>query len=61
VLTLYPAGIAMPAVSVINFSQSQTRANNSVVPLGPAGEIAVFSRLASGSVHVIMDVNGYFE
>ena len=60
-LTLYPTGIAKPAVSVINFSQSQTRASNSVVPLGPTGEIAVFSGLGSGSVHVIMDVNGYFE
>ncbi len=60
-LTLYPTDLARPTVSVINFSPSHTRANTSVVPLGPTGEIAVFSGLGSGSVHVIMDVNGYFE
>ena len=47
-LTLYPSGTAKPAVSVINFSQSQTRANNAVVPLGATGEIAVFSGLGVG-------------
>jgi hypothetical protein len=29
--------------------------------LGATGQIAVFSGLASGSVHVIIDINGYFE
>ena len=60
-LTIYPSDIARPANSVINFSKLQTRANNAVVSLGTAGEMVVFSGLATGTVHVIMDVNGYFR
>lgn len=60
-LTLYPTGLPTPAVSSINFSRSQTRGNNAVVGLASTGEMTVFAGLASGSVHVIIDVNGCFE
>jgi DNA-binding beta-propeller fold protein YncE len=60
-LEFYPTGIAAPAASVINFGASQTRANNAVVQLNSTGEMTVYAGLASGSVHVIMDVNGFFE
>ena len=47
--------------SAINYGPGQTRANNAVVPLGAGGQIAVRLDQASGSVHVILDVNGYLE
>jgi len=47
---------------VINYSAGQTRANNAIVTLGGAtGSLVVFSGQAAGAVHVIVDVNGYFE
>lgn len=57
---VYPAGSPRPGASALNFAAGQTRANNGIVSLGVAG-VAVYSGQASGSVHVIVDVNGYFE
>ncbi len=60
-LRLYPGG-ALPLVSAINFGKLQTRANNAVSSLSASGEIFVRCDMASGqSVHVILDVGGYFE
>ncbi len=60
-LRLHAGGTPVPLVSAINYSSGQTRSNNAVVPLSPAGELAVF---ASGgpadSAHLILDVDGYF-
>jgi hypothetical protein len=55
----------MPATSTINFAGGQTRANNTVVALSRDAQL----RLAVGAelvgvgttVHLIIDVNGYFE
>ena len=58
---LYPAGLTVPAVSSINYLASQTRANNAVVPLNSAGELAVYCSQASGTAHMVLDVNGYFD
>jgi glucose/arabinose dehydrogenase len=60
-LTLFPAGGPPPLASTINFRAGQTRANNAVVTLGPAGEIVVRAGMASGGVQFILDVNGYFD
>ncbi len=60
-LRVYPVGIAAPLVSVINYSAGETRANNGVVVLGASGDLVVQSDQASGTVHVIIDVNGYFQ
>ena len=60
-LRLYPDGTTLPQVSAINYVSGQTRANNAVAPLGASGALVVFVGQASGSVHVILDVNGYFE
>jgi hypothetical protein len=38
-----------------------TRANNAIAALGDAGDLTVLASQASGSVHLILDVNGYFE
>jgi len=55
---MYQAGIAPPLVSAINYGAGQTRSNNGVVSLGTAGDFVVRS---SGTVHLIIDVNGYFQ
>ena len=60
-LRLYPAGTPRPAVSTINYRPGQTRANNFVLSLGSAGDLAVRCDQASGTVHLILDVFGYFE
>jgi uncharacterized repeat protein (TIGR01451 family) len=60
-LRLYGAGVTPPLVSTINYIAGQTRANNGVVALGAAGDFVVQSVQASGTVHVIIDVSGYFQ
>jgi hypothetical protein len=60
-LRIYPEGSAPPLASAINYSAGQTRANNAVVKLGPNGGLEVLCGQAGGSVHFILDVNGYFE
>ncbi len=60
-LRVYPAGVARPPTSTLNFVTGLTRANNGIVALGAAGDLSIHSGQASGSVHVILDVSGYFE
>jgi hypothetical protein len=60
-LSLYPGGTALPLVSALNYSPGQTRANNAIAPLGAGGSLAVYCGQSSGTAHVIIDVNGYFE
>ena len=60
-LRLYPAGTPLPPVATVNYSAAQTRANNAVIGLGASGQIAIRCTQASGTVHAILDVTGYFE
>lgn len=60
-LTVFPPGDPPPATSTINFRAGQTRANNAILTLGVAGDASVFAGLSSGTVHLIVDVVGYFE
>jgi hypothetical protein len=60
-LRLHPGGSALPPVSSISYSAGQTRANNAVIQVSMLGELAVFAGQASGTVHFILDVSGYFE
>ena len=59
-LRLFAAGAAVPAGAALNYSAGQTRGNNAVAGLGAAG-LSIRVVQASGSAHVILDVNGYFE
>jgi hypothetical protein len=59
-LRLFAAGTTAPLVSTLNYSAAQTRGNNAVVGLSATG-VAIRAVQPSGSVHVILDVNGYFE
>jgi hypothetical protein len=59
---LYPGDIAWPGVSTINFAAGQTRANNAVAQLSGDGTATLAVRNGSaGTVHFILDVNGYFQ
>jgi hypothetical protein len=63
-LRVYPEAQAqgIPNTSVINFTPGQTRANNAIISLDEDREFAVYDDQApGGSVHLIVDVNGYFE
>lgn len=60
-LTLWPTGIARPLVSTINFTQNDpSLANGAIVALGSGSpDLSVFN--SGGSVHVIIDITGYFK
>jgi hypothetical protein len=60
-LRVYPAGLAMPVASAINFRPGTARANSAVVSLGANGAISVQCDMASGGTHLVIDVAGYFR
>ena len=60
-LRLRPGGTPLPLVSTINYGAGQTRANNATVLLGPGGTVTVRSAQATGTVHFLLDVNGYYQ
>jgi uncharacterized repeat protein (TIGR01451 family) len=63
-LTIYPGDATPPAFSTMPFLASNARALIVVVPLSndAAGEVAVNASVAGGgTVHVVLDVLGYFE
>ncbi len=61
-LKLFPGDGIAPLSSSINFSVGQTRSNNALVLLATngTGTLAVLNGSA-GTVHFILDVNGYFQ
>jgi matrixin len=63
-LTLFPADKLPPGTSTLSFSGSQTRANNAILLLSAAPSqafTALPSLTGNGTVHLVVDVNGYFE
>jgi Tol biopolymer transport system component len=66
-LKVYPADVDPPASSSINFQAGVTRANNAMLPLAydGAGTLGLLATIAGmsggGTVHVILDVVGYFQ
>ncbi len=63
-LTLHPGNLSTPNTSTINFTAGQTLANNAILPLASNGEgtlgITPFV-IGGGTVHVLVDVSGYFQ
>jgi hypothetical protein len=59
-LRVHPGGTAAPLASALNYRAGQTRANNLVARLGLGGDLTVRCDQAAGTVHVILDVTGYF-
>ncbi|MGH9368646.1 MAG: hypothetical protein ACRD3M_13335, partial [Thermoanaerobaculia bacterium] len=60
-LKLQPGNTPLTVTSVLNYRAGRTRANNGVFALGAAGDLSVHCDQPSGSVHVVLDVSGYFE
>jgi uncharacterized repeat protein (TIGR01451 family) len=60
-LRLFPAGAPVPYIATINYSGGQTRTNNSIVSLSPESEMDVYCAQATGTIHLVLDVNGYFQ
>jgi len=63
-VSLWPADLLWPGTSVINFSPGQTRANNAILklPTDGGGDVAVQAVVdGGGTVHLLLDVSGYFE
>jgi hypothetical protein len=57
---LFASGAPAPLVSSLNYLAGATRANNAVAPLSAGGQISVLCG-PSGTTHVIVDINGYFQ
>ncbi|HZI67233.1 MAG TPA: hypothetical protein VFF17_11760 [Thermoanaerobaculia bacterium] len=57
-LVAFPSGGSVPDTSTLNFSAGRTRANNAILALGAGGAVTVET---SATVHVVIDVNGWFE
>jgi glucose/arabinose dehydrogenase len=60
-LRLHSPDEMRPATSTINFGAGQTRAINAQVRLGSSGAVSAFCSMAVGTVHLVLDVVGYFE
>lgn len=55
-LTLYPCGETRPTTAGLTYLGGETRGGASLVELGPAGKVCVYSPVASD---VVVDVQGY--
>ena len=65
-LTLYPSGIARPLVSTLNFNSGESAiGNGAIVVLADIAthsqDLSVFARVNGGTVHMTLDVTGYFQ
>jgi uncharacterized repeat protein (TIGR01451 family) len=62
-LKLYPTGLPVPGASTLNYAAGQTRGSNAIVGLSAETFPAFSVKVAqpSGTVHVVVDVFGYFE
>lgn len=61
---LWRADLSEPLSSVINLSAGRVRANNAILAISRDGQGSIAAKasvLGSGSVHLLIDVNGYFE
>jgi hypothetical protein len=62
-LTVFPTGTPLPTASNLNFLMGQTVPNLVTVKIGQSGKISINNTgmtLGSGSVHIIMDIVGWF-
>lgn len=62
-LRLFPSDAATPVSTTISFGAGKTRANNAMLLLsaaGGAGRVTVRND-AAGTVHLVLDVSGYFR
>ncbi len=64
-VVLYPGNYPRPGTQSLNFAVGQTRTNNIVIALASDGTATLSAEATmtaqGGTVHFILDVNGYFE
>jgi len=62
-LSAVPPGLALAPTSILNVLAGQTRANSATLSLlgSPAGVVTLMPGLAFGTVHVVVDVNGFYR
>jgi IPT/TIG domain len=60
-LRLFAGDTPAPGTWAINYGSAQTRANVAIVALGSAGDLSVYCDQSSGTVQMILDVNGFFR
>lgn len=63
-LTLFPGDLAAPESRTVSFGAGQIRANHTIMPLAldGTGTLSITPYLeGGGTVHVILDLSGYFE
>ncbi len=63
-LVVYPGNYPRPPVSTVNFAAGQTLANNAILGLASdaSGTLAAMATvMGNGKVHLIVDVDGYFQ
>ncbi len=59
-VSMFRAGSGPSLTSVLNYGNGRTVANNAVIGLANGADLGVRVNQGGGSVHVIIDVNGYF-
>jgi hypothetical protein len=66
-LTLFPSGIAVPLISSLNFNAGETAIGNGAIvvladqTLNPL-DLSIYTKVTgSGSVHMVLDVTGFFQ
>ncbi len=59
-VSMFRAGSGPSLTSVLNYGSGRTVANNAVIGLANGADLGVRVNQGGGSVHVIIDVNGYF-
>lgn len=57
-LTVFPTGEVRPVASSLNFRRGQTIPNLVMAKVGANGKVSIYND--SGSVHVVVDINGWF-
>lgn len=60
-LRVYAADVPMPPSSSISFSTGKTRGNNAQIGISTNGQIAIRCDMPSGTTHLVLDVQGYFQ
>ena len=61
-LVIYPGDAATPLASNLNYNAGAVRANNAIAGLSRNGDGSVtVLPIGSGSLHFLIDVNGYFQ
>jgi hypothetical protein len=60
-LKFFAAGTSVPVSTTMDYSANQTRGNNAIPSLSSSGALTVQCDQVSGTVHLIVDVNGYFQ